>query len=97
MQINMKAETETKNEVPHRAYTDAMNRKAHRHACLLAAQSFGEINWKYTKNDWTVLKAGDTGETMLVSVRMEVPKIEYERIKKQYIRAQMKRNKKEKS
>lgn len=78
-------------EVPHRAYTVAMGRKAHRYACLKAAQSVGEIDWKYTENDWTVLKAGDTGETMLVSVRMAIPKTEYERMKRQYIRAQMMR------
>ena len=99
----MKAETKMDNltpshdvpsvadEVPHHAYTLAMSRKAHRYACLKAAQSVGEIDWKYTENDWTSLKAGDTGETMLVSVRMAIPKTEYERMKRQYIRAQMMR------
>ena len=80
-----------RDEVPHRAYTYAMGRKAHRYALLKTAQSVGEIDWKFTENDWTVLKTGDTGETMLVSVRMAIPKTEYERIKRQYIRAQMMR------
>ena len=96
----MKVETKTDNltpshdvrdEVPHKTYTKEMNRKAHRYALLKTAQSVGEIDWGFTENDWTVLKAGDTGETMLVSVRMAIPKTEYERIKRQYIRAQMMR------
>jgi hypothetical protein len=73
-------------EIPHRAYTDAMSRKAHRYALLKTAQSVGEIDWGFTENDWTVLKAGDTGETMLVSVRMAIPKSEYERQRRQYER-----------
>lgn len=76
----------TADEVPHRAYTEAMSRKAHRYALLKAAQSVGEINWRCTEADWTVLKAGDTGETLLVSVRMAVPKSEYERQRRQYER-----------
>jgi len=78
-------------EVPHRAYTLAMNRKAHRHACMVTAQTVGEIDWKYTKADWTSLRAGDDGETMFVSVRMAIPKTEYERVKRQYIRLQIAR------
>jgi hypothetical protein len=81
----------TADEVPHHAYTVAMNRRAHRHACMVAAQTVGEIDWKYTKADWTSLKAGDDGETMFVSVRMAIPKTEYERVKRQYIRLQLAR------
>lgn len=88
---NLTPSQEVRDQVPHKAYTDAMSRKAHRHACLVVAQTVGEIDWGFTKNDWTVLKAGDTGETMLVSVRMAIPKTEYERVKRQYLRAQMMR------
>jgi len=88
---NLTPSQNVRDEVPHKAYTDAMGRKAHRYALLKTAQSVGEIDWGFTENDWTVLKAGDTGETMLVSVRMAIPKTEYERIKRQYIRAQMMR------
>lgn len=90
-QDNLTPSQDVRDEVPHRAYTYAMGRKAHRYALLKTAQSVGEIDWRFTENDWTVLKAGDTGETMLVSVRMAIPKTEYERIKRQYIRAQMMR------
>ena len=71
-------------DVPHRAYTLAMNRRAHRYALLTTAQSVGEIDWKYTKADWTSLRAGDDGETMFVSVRMAIPKTEYERKVREY-------------
>jgi len=63
-----------------------MGRKAHRYALLKTAQSVGEIDWRYTEADWTVLRAGDTGETMLVSVRMAIPKSEYERQRRKYER-----------
>lgn len=76
----------TADEVPHRAYTEAMSRKAHRYALLKTAQSVGEIDWRYTEADWTVLRAGDTGETLLVSVRMAIPKSEYERQRRKYER-----------
>ena len=76
----------TADEVPHRAYTEAMSRKAHRYALLKTAQSVGEIDWRCTEADWTVLKAGDTGETLLVSVRMAIPKSEYERQRRKYER-----------
>lgn len=72
----------------HKAYEDAMNRKAHRHALLKAAKESGVVNWQYTKNNWTVLKAGDTGDTMFVSVCIEVQKDIYLKHKEQYERAQ---------
>ena len=75
-------------DVPHHAYTQAMARRAHRYALMTAAQHVGEIDWKYTKQDWTVLKAGDNGETMFVSVRMAIPKTEYERRVRDYERMQ---------
>lgn len=81
----------TADEVPHHAYVVAMNRRAHRYACMVAAQTVGEIDWTYTKADWTSLKAGDDGETMFVSVKVAIPKSEYERVKRQYIRLQMAR------
>ena len=86
----------TADEVPHRAYTEAMSRKAHRYALLKTAQSVGEIDWRCTEADWTVLKAGDTGETMLVSVRMAIPKSEYERQRRKYERMMKARAAKEK-
>jgi hypothetical protein len=79
-------------DVPHHAYTQAMARRAHRYALMTAAQHVGEIDWKYTKQDWTVLKAGDDGETMFVSVRMAIPKTEYERRVRDYERMQKMRN-----
>lgn len=73
----------------HKTYTDAMNRKAHRYALLKGAQeNQGSINWQYTKNNWTALKAGDTGDTMLVTVCIEVPKSRYLELKQQYERTQ---------
>jgi hypothetical protein len=86
----------TADEVPHRAYTEAMSRKAHRYALLKTAQSVGEIDWRCTEADWTVLKAGDTGETLLVSVRMAIPKSEYERQRRKYERMMKARAAKEK-
>lgn len=72
----------------HKTCEEAMNRKAHRYALLKAAQAEPNINWVYTKNDWTALKAGDTGEVMLVSVRVEVNKDTYLKYKKQYEKTQ---------
>lgn len=74
-------------EVPHKTYTLAMSRKAHRYACLKTAQQVGEIDWKYTENDWTVLKASNNVEgTMYVTVRMAIPVTEYERRVREYNR-----------
>jgi hypothetical protein len=86
----------TADEVPHRAYMREMGRKAHRYALLKTAQSVGEIDWRCTEADWTVLKAGDTGETLLVSVRMAIPKSEYERQRRKYERMMKARAAKEK-
>lgn len=73
----------------HKTYTDAMNRKAHRYALLKVAKESSEsINWKATEQDWNMLKAADTGDTILVSVRIEISKDRYEKIKKQYERKQ---------
>lgn len=69
---------------PHKTYTDAMNRKAHRYAAIRAAKD-GSINWKFTEQDWTVLKASDTGEVMLVSVKVEIDREKYFKLKKQYL------------
>lgn len=80
----------------HKTYEEAMNRKAHRYALLKAAQAEPNINWGYTENDWTALKAGDTGEVMLVTVRVEVSKDRYLKYKKQYEKAQKMREAKEK-
>jgi roadblock/LC7 domain-containing protein len=76
----------------HKTYEEAMNRKAHRYALLKAAQKEPNINWTYTENDWTALKAGDTGEVMLVSVKVEVNKDTYLKYKKQYEKAQKMRD-----
>lgn len=74
-------------EVPHKTYTQAMNRKAHRYACLKTAQAVGEIAWKFTENDWTALKASSNVEgTMFVTVRMAIPVTEYERRVREYNR-----------
>ena len=69
----------------HKAYTDAMSRKAHRYALLRAAKE-GSVDWRFTEQDWTVLKAADTGESMFVSVRVEVDREKYNKLKNQYIK-----------
>jgi len=69
----------------HKAYTDAMSRKAHRYALLRAAKD-GSVDWRFTEQDWTVLKAADTGESMFVSVRVEVDREKYNKLKNQYIK-----------
>jgi len=68
----------------HKTYTEAMNRKAHRYALLKAAKEEGVINWGFTERDWTALKAADTGEEMLVAVRVSITKEKYEWLRKQY-------------
>ena len=85
-------------EVPHKTYTLAMSRKAHRYACLKTAQQVGEIDWKYTENDWTVLKASNNVEgTMYVTVRMAIPVTEYERRVREYQRLEKARASKNKA
>ena len=85
--FNTKPTASRADDVPHHAYTQAMSRKAHRYACLKAAQAVGEIDWKYTAADWTVLKASNNIEgTMLVTVRMAIPVTEYERRVREYNR-----------
>lgn len=80
----------------HKTYEMEMNRKAHRYALLKAAQEEGEIDWGFTERDWTALKAGDTGEQMYVTVRMEISKDRYMRYKEQYERMQKAREAKKK-
>lgn len=72
----------------HKTYTNEMNRKAHRYALLKAAREDGKIDWQFTENDWTALKAADTGSELLVSVRMEVDRDKYIKYREQYERAQ---------
>ncbi len=70
----------------HKTYENEMNRKAHRYALLKAAKE-GEINWGFTERDWTALKAADTGEEMLVTVRVEIDREKYFKYKEKYERA----------
>lgn len=79
----------------HKTYTDAMNRKAHRYALLKAAKEEGKVDWGFTERDWTALKAGDTGEEMMVTVRIAVPKDKYLKYKNTYERMQKARQAKE--
>jgi hypothetical protein len=72
----------------HKKYAEEMNRKAHRYALLKAAQEKPIIDWDFTKNDWNVLKAADTGEALYVTVRVEVNKDRYFELRKQYEKAQ---------
>lgn len=79
----------------HKTYEEEMNRKAHRYALLKAAQEEGEIDWGFTQRDWTALKASDTGEEMLVTVRIAVPKDRYLKYKNAYTRMQKARQAKQ--
>jgi len=81
----------------HKTYLEAMNppRKAHRYALEKAGKEEGAIDWVYTHNDWTSLKAGDTGDEMLVTVRIKISKDTYLRHKKVYERMQKARLAKE--
>jgi hypothetical protein len=72
----------------HKKYEEEMNRKAHRYALLKAAQEKPVIDWDFTKNDWNVLKAADTGDALYVSVRLEVTRDAYLKYKNQYEKAQ---------
>lgn len=72
----------------HKAYEEAMNRKAHRYALLKAAKEEGKVDWVFTEHDWTALKAGDTGEELYVTVRMEITKDKYLKYKNTYERMQ---------
>ena len=69
----------------HKTCELAMNRKAHRYAAIRAAKE-GSIDWKFTEQDWTVLKANDTGEVMLVSVKVEIDREKYFKLKQQYLK-----------
>jgi hypothetical protein len=72
----------------HKAYEEEMNRKAHRYALLKAAKENPAIHWERTAADWTVLKASDTGTSMLVSVKVEVDRDRYFELREMYERAQ---------
>jgi hypothetical protein len=71
----------------HKAYEDAMNRKAHRYALLKAAKEEPNIDWTFTENDWAALKAADTGNAIYVTVRVEIDRDNYFKYREQYERA----------
>lgn len=80
----------------HKTYENEMNRKAHRYALLKAAKEDGEINWSFTERDWTALKVSDTGNEMLVSVKIEIDRDKYFKYREQYEKAQKMRDAKKK-
>lgn len=80
----------------HKTYENEMNRKAHRYALLKAAKEDGEINWSFTERDWTALKVSDTGNEMLVSVKIEIDRTKYFKYREQYEKAQKMREAKKK-
>lgn len=80
----------------HKTYTNEMNRKAHRYALLKAAKEDAKIDWGFTERDWTALKVSDTGNEMLVSVKIEIDRDKYFKYREQYEKAQKMRDAKKK-